>query len=147
MRRLEQSAKETAENRLTVFHFAPVIRRWFQPGKFPKTEVLFKEIERATKTTADEAKRHRGTGATQPTFLPLSPSLPPSAAGTPRCTFRADTEQCRMVLKDPASILFDPLQSDADRVFRIVIQIQSARGENSLLPRRQLQGRADLRTE
>src|SRR5579862_1862672 len=46
------------EIKLTVFHFAPVIGPWFAPGKFPKTEALFKEVEAETKAVTSLAKKH-----------------------------------------------------------------------------------------
>ena len=44
------------ENKLTIFHFAPAIGPWFAPGKFPKTEALFKAVEAEAKQATDEAK-------------------------------------------------------------------------------------------
>ena len=45
------------ENKLTIFHFAPAVGTWFVPGKFPKTEALFKEVEAEAKTVTDNAKK------------------------------------------------------------------------------------------
>jgi acid phosphatase (class A) len=45
------------ENKLTIFHFAPAIGPWFAPGKFPKTEALFKEVEAEAKLSTDAAKK------------------------------------------------------------------------------------------
>ena len=45
------------ENKLTIFHFAPVIGPWFAPGKFPKTEALFKEVEAEAKQVTDDSKK------------------------------------------------------------------------------------------
>lgn len=45
------------ENKLTIFHFAPAIGAWFVPGKFPKTEALFKAVEAEAKTATDDAKK------------------------------------------------------------------------------------------
>ena len=45
------------ENKLTIFHFAPVIGAWFVPGKFPKTEALFKTVEAESKAATDGAKK------------------------------------------------------------------------------------------
>ena len=45
------------ENKLTIFHFAPAIGPWFVPGKFPKTEALFKEVEAEAKQVTDESKK------------------------------------------------------------------------------------------
>src|SRR4051812_36975641 len=33
------------ENILSVFHFSNVVGAWFQPGKLPKTEALFRQVE------------------------------------------------------------------------------------------------------
>ncbi len=46
------------ENKLTIFHYAPAIGAWFVPGKFPKTEALFKEVEAEAKAVTDNAKNH-----------------------------------------------------------------------------------------
>jgi len=54
----EQVARSKGENKLTIFHFAPVIGPWFLPGKFPKTESLFKEVEVESKTIVNTAKDH-----------------------------------------------------------------------------------------
>ncbi len=45
------------ENKLTIFHFAPVIGVWLVPGKFPKTEALFKAVEAEAKAATDSAKK------------------------------------------------------------------------------------------
>jgi len=45
------------ENKLTIFHFAPAIGPWFAPGKLPKTEALFKEVEAEAKAVTDGAKK------------------------------------------------------------------------------------------
>ena len=52
----EQRARAQDENKLTLFHFAPAIGPWFTPGRFPKTEALFKEVEAEAKTVTDNAK-------------------------------------------------------------------------------------------
>ena len=44
--------------KLTVFHFAPAIGPWFQPGKLPKLEALFKEIEVESKAVTSKGKKH-----------------------------------------------------------------------------------------
>jgi acid phosphatase (class A) len=46
------------ENKLTIFHFAPAIGVWFVPGKFPKTEALFKAVEAESKAVTDQAKKY-----------------------------------------------------------------------------------------
>ena len=45
------------ENKLTIFHFAPAIGPWFAPGKFPRTEALFKAVEAEAKAVTDAAKK------------------------------------------------------------------------------------------
>lgn len=45
------------ENKLTIFHFAPAIGAWLVPGKFPKTEALFKAVEAQAKAATDGAKK------------------------------------------------------------------------------------------
>ena len=54
----DQTARSKDEVTLTIFHFAPVIGPWFQPGRFPKTEALFKQVEADTKAVTDVAKNH-----------------------------------------------------------------------------------------
>lgn len=51
-------ARAKAEIRLTIFHFAPVIGTWFQPGKFPRTEALFASVEADSKVVTTAAKKH-----------------------------------------------------------------------------------------
>src|SRR5882757_8337053 len=41
------------ENKLTIYHYAPAIGAWFTPGKFPRTEALFKEVEAEAKAVVD----------------------------------------------------------------------------------------------
>lgn len=45
------------ENNLTIFHFNPVLGPWFAPGKFPKTEALFKAVEADAKHVTDTSKK------------------------------------------------------------------------------------------
>jgi len=54
----EQREVAKSESKLTIFHFAPEIGPWFQAGKFPKTEALFKEIEAEAKTVVNNGKDH-----------------------------------------------------------------------------------------
>jgi acid phosphatase (class A) len=49
-------ARGQSQNKLTIFHYAPAIGSWFVPGKFPKTEALFKRVEADTKGITDDAK-------------------------------------------------------------------------------------------
>lgn len=44
------------QNKLTIFHYAPAIGEWFAPGKFPRTEALFKQVEAEAKGVTDETK-------------------------------------------------------------------------------------------
>jgi acid phosphatase (class A) len=53
-----QVAQAKDEVKLTPFHFAPVIGAWFQAGKFPKLEALFKEIETESKAVTSKGKKH-----------------------------------------------------------------------------------------
>ena len=54
----EQVALAKDEVKLTIFHFAPAIGPWFQPGKFPKTEAMFQEVEVESKAVTLKAKKH-----------------------------------------------------------------------------------------
>ena len=54
----EEVARAKDAVKLTVFHFTPVIGPWFQPGKFPKLEALFKEVEVESKLVTSAAKKH-----------------------------------------------------------------------------------------
>lgn len=54
----EQTARGKDEVTLTIFHFTPVIGPWFQPGKFPQTEALFKKVEAEAKAVTNLAKQH-----------------------------------------------------------------------------------------
>lgn len=53
-----QVALAKDEGKLTIFHFAPAIGRWFQPGKFPKVETLFAEVEAEAKAVTSIGKKH-----------------------------------------------------------------------------------------
>jgi acid phosphatase (class A) len=53
-----ERARGIDEINLTIFHFAPAIGPWFAPGKFPKTEALFKEVEAETKAVTSRGKKH-----------------------------------------------------------------------------------------
>ncbi len=46
------------ENKLTIYHYAPAIGAWFVPGKFPRTEALFKEVEAEAKAVVDDSKKY-----------------------------------------------------------------------------------------
>ncbi|MEI6106056.1 MAG: phosphatase PAP2 family protein [Opitutae bacterium] len=54
----EESARAKAQNKLTIFHYAPVIGTWFVAGKFPRTEALFQKVEAEAKATTDQAKAY-----------------------------------------------------------------------------------------
>lgn len=53
----DERARGVAEVKLSPFHFSPVIGPWFEPGRFPKTEALFKELERESKAMSTAAKK------------------------------------------------------------------------------------------
>lgn len=53
-----ERAQGLDEVKLTPFHFAPVIGPWFVPGRFPKTEAMFKELEREAKSVSSAGKKH-----------------------------------------------------------------------------------------
>jgi len=53
-----ERARGIDEINLTIFHFAPAIGPWFAPGKFPKTEALFKEVEAEAKAVTSRGKKH-----------------------------------------------------------------------------------------
>lgn len=46
------------ENTLTIYHYAPAIGAWFTPGKFPRTDALFKEVEAEAKAVVDDSKKY-----------------------------------------------------------------------------------------
>jgi acid phosphatase (class A) len=52
----EQVALGKAEEKLTIFHLTPSVGAWFQAGKFPKTEALFKEVETESSKIAGRGK-------------------------------------------------------------------------------------------
>jgi acid phosphatase (class A) len=51
-------ARAADETELTIFHFAPVIGAWLTPGKFPKTEALFRAVQADAKICSAAAKKH-----------------------------------------------------------------------------------------
>ncbi|HTB80929.1 MAG TPA: phosphatase PAP2 family protein [Opitutaceae bacterium] len=51
-----EEAAAKAESKFTPFAFARAIGPWFQPGKFPKTEALFHEVEAEAETIIDAGK-------------------------------------------------------------------------------------------
>jgi acid phosphatase (class A) len=53
----EQVAEAKDEVKLTIFHFAPAIGPWFQAGRFPKLEALFKEVETEAKAVTSKGKK------------------------------------------------------------------------------------------
>lgn len=53
-----EHARAEDEVEFTVFHFAPAIGPWFAPGKFPKTEALFRQIHDEAKLVAKVGKDH-----------------------------------------------------------------------------------------
>lgn len=55
-RTAEQFALGQAQQHLNVFHLTTMIS-WFQPGKFPKTEALFKQMETESYPITGRAKK------------------------------------------------------------------------------------------
>jgi acid phosphatase (class A) len=53
-----ERARGIDEINLTIFHFAPAIGPWFAPGKFPKTEALFKEVETEARAVTSRGKKY-----------------------------------------------------------------------------------------
>ncbi len=53
----EQFAIGQSQQHLTLFHLTPMIP-WFQPGRFPKTEALFKQMENESYAISSRAKKH-----------------------------------------------------------------------------------------
>ncbi len=61
---------------LTIFAFQPAIGPWFQPGKFPKTEALFHEVEAETKAATNPAKdkwKRQRPYQIDPSIAPVAP--------------------------------------------------------------------------
>jgi acid phosphatase (class A) len=52
----EEIARGKSEHTVTIFAFTPAIGPFFLPGKFPKTEALFREVEAETKKIVNTAK-------------------------------------------------------------------------------------------
>lgn len=52
----EANAFESAK--LSLFHFAPAIGSFFQPGKFPKMELFYQNFKPEIKAAIDEPKNH-----------------------------------------------------------------------------------------
>jgi acid phosphatase (class A) len=78
-------ARGKNENILSVFHFSDVVGAWFQPGKLPKTEVLFREVESETRIITNKGKnfwnRKRPYVADPARFPdPIDPEEKPSAS-------------------------------------------------------------------
>ena len=73
------------ENILSVFHFSNVVGAWFQPGKLPKTEALFRQVETETRTITNTAKNfwnRKRPYVADPTRVPdpIDPEAKPSAS-------------------------------------------------------------------
>ncbi len=51
-------AAAKAEIEQSVFDFAPILGEGFQPVQFPKTEALFKQVEKETKAVTNAGKDH-----------------------------------------------------------------------------------------
>src|SRR5271170_4136389 len=45
-----------SEKRFSIFNFTPAIGGFFQPGKFPKTEVFFERVQNEAAAVIDDAK-------------------------------------------------------------------------------------------
>jgi acid phosphatase (class A) len=54
----EERARGVDEVTLTIFHFAPAVGAWLVPGKFPKTEALFHEVEAEARAVTAVTKKH-----------------------------------------------------------------------------------------
>jgi acid phosphatase (class A) len=52
----EERAAFEAESNFTIFTFAPAIGPWFQAGKFPQTEALFRVVDKEAKRAYDVGK-------------------------------------------------------------------------------------------
>ena len=44
------------EKEFSIFNFTPAIGDFFQPGKFPKTEVFFERVQKQAESVTDQAK-------------------------------------------------------------------------------------------
>lgn len=53
-----QSALGKSQNKLSVFHFSPLIGPWFQKTKLPATDTLFAEIDREIAPLIEGAKKY-----------------------------------------------------------------------------------------
>lgn len=53
-----EHARAAGEVRFTVFAFAPAIGAWFAPGRFPRTEALFKHVHDDAKAVTRMPKNH-----------------------------------------------------------------------------------------
>jgi len=53
----EQFALGVAEERLSIYQLTTAVGSWFQAGKFPKTEALFKQVEAELYPIAKRAKQ------------------------------------------------------------------------------------------
>lgn len=45
-----------SEKKFSIFNFTPAIGDFFQPGKFPKTEAFFENVQKQAETVTDNAK-------------------------------------------------------------------------------------------
>jgi len=45
-----------SEKKFSIFNFTPAIGDFFQPGKFPKTEVFFERVQKQAESVTDQAK-------------------------------------------------------------------------------------------
>jgi acid phosphatase (class A) len=53
-----EAARAAKDSSLSIFLFAPAIGPFFQPGKLPKTEALFKKVRKDIAEPLDKAKNH-----------------------------------------------------------------------------------------
>ncbi|MFT3783107.1 MAG: phosphatase PAP2 family protein [Nibricoccus sp.] len=53
----EQFANASDQQQLTPFHLTAKVVPWFQPGKFPKTEALLKQVQTESYAVSQQAKR------------------------------------------------------------------------------------------
>jgi acid phosphatase (class A) len=72
----EEAAQADSEKKFFIFSFTPAIGAFFQPGKLPKTEALFRRLEKEVSAVTDTAKDHWK----RPRPYVVLPSLAPDAS-------------------------------------------------------------------
>jgi acid phosphatase (class A) len=75
------TAEAMSEKSFSIFTFAPAIGTFFQPGRFPQTEQLFKRVFQDAEAATDHAKKH----FQRPRPYTVDPSL--LAVGKPEKSF------------------------------------------------------------